>query len=66
MIRKAKPGLYKIEAHYYGSSSQSVLGKATLSVQFFKNYGTPQQKREEITRRLNATNEVIYLGTFKF
>lgn len=66
IIRKAKPGNYKIEAHYYGSTSQSIQGKATLSVQFFKQFGTQHEQKEEITRRLNVTNEVIYLGTFKF
>ena len=66
MIRKAIPGKYKIQAHYYGSSSQSIQGKATLTVQFFKQFGTNQVKKEEIIRRLNVTNDVIDLGTFKF
>jgi tetratricopeptide (TPR) repeat protein len=66
MIRRAKPGYYKIEAHYYGTTTQSIQGKATLSVQFFKQFGTRHEQKEEITRRLNVTDEVIYLGTFKF
>lgn len=66
MIKNAIPGEYKIEADYYGSSSQNIIGKATLQVQFFKQYGTPFEKKEEITRRLDAKKQVIELGTFKF
>lgn len=66
MIRRAIPGKYKIQAHYYGSSSQSILGKATLSVEFFKQYGTHYQEKQEITRRLNVTKDIIDLGTFTF
>lgn len=66
MIRKAIPGKYKIQAHYYGSSSQSIQGKATLTVQFFKQFGTNQVKKEEIIRRLNVTDDIIDLGTFNF
>lgn len=66
MIRNAIPGNYKIEAEYYGSSSQNIIGKATLTVQFFKQFGTLYEKKEEITRRLNDQKEVIELGTFTF
>lgn len=66
MLKNAKKGKYKVQAHYYGTSSQSLEGKATLTVQFFKQYGTKRQVKQEITRRLNVTNEVIDLGTFEF
>lgn len=66
MLKNAKKGKYKVQAHYYGTSSQSLEGKATLTVQFFKQYGTKRQVKQEIIRRLNVTNEVIDLGTFEF
>jgi hypothetical protein len=66
MLKKALKGKYRIQAHYYGSSSQSIEGKATLTVQFFKQYGTKHQIKQEITRRLNVQSEVIDLGTFEF
>ncbi len=66
MIRNAIPGKYTVKANYYGSSSQSIQGKATLTVQFFKQFGTSEEKKEEITRRLNVTKEVLDLGSFKF
>jgi len=66
MIRKAIPGKYKIQAHYYGSSSQSIQGKATLTVQFFKQYGSSKEEKQEIIRRLDVQKAVIDLGEFVF
>jgi hypothetical protein len=66
MIRRAIPGKYKIQAHYYGSSAQTIIGKATLSVQLFRKYATKNSEKQEITRRLNVTKDVVDLGTFEF
>ncbi|MFZ9613518.1 MAG: VIT domain-containing protein [Crocinitomicaceae bacterium] len=66
MIRHAQHGTYHIEAHYYGDHRPSVNGKATLSVQLFKQYGTRKQYKREITRRLNVTDDVVDLGEFEF
>jgi uncharacterized protein YfaP (DUF2135 family) len=66
MIRRAIPGKYKIQAHYYGSSAQTIIGKATLSVQLFRKYGSKNSEKQEITRRLNVTKDVIDLGNFEF
>ncbi len=66
MIHAAREGTYHIQAHYYGDHRPTVNGKATLTVQLFKQYGTTIQYKREITRRLNVTNDVIDLGTFEF
>lgn len=66
MIHAAKPGTYRIQAHYYGDHRPTVNGKATLSVQLFKQYGTTMQYKREITRRLNVTDDVVDLGEFEF
>jgi tetratricopeptide (TPR) repeat protein len=66
MIHAAKHGTYRIQAHYYGDHRPSVNGKATLSVQLFKQYGTTFQYKREITRRLNVTDDVVDLGEFEF
>jgi tetratricopeptide (TPR) repeat protein len=66
MIRRAIPGKYKIQAHYYGSSAQTITGKATLSVQLFRKYGHKNCEKQEITRRLNVTKDIIDIGTFHF
>jgi Ca-activated chloride channel family protein len=66
MIHAAKHGTYRIQAHYYGDHRPTVNGKATLSVQLFKQYGTSLQYKREITRRLNVTDDVVDLGEFEF
>ncbi|MFM6935588.1 MAG: VIT domain-containing protein [Flavobacteriales bacterium] len=66
MIRNAKKGSYLIQAHYYGDHRPTVNGKATLSVQLYKQYGTTMQYKREITRRLNVTDDVVDLGEFEF
>lgn len=66
MIRRAIPGEYKIQAHYYGSSAQTIIGKATLSVELFRKFGSKNSEKKEITRRLNVTKDVVDLGTFEF
>ena len=66
MIRVAQHGTYHIEAHYYSDHRPTVNGKATLSIQLFKQYGTSLQYKREITRRLNVTDDVVDLGEFEF
>ncbi len=66
MIHVAQHGTYRIQAHYYGDHRPTVNGKATLSVQLFKQYGTSLQYKREITRRLNVTDDVVDLGEFEF
>ncbi|MEI8116797.1 MAG: VIT domain-containing protein [Flavobacteriia bacterium] len=66
MIHAAKPGTYHIQAHYYGDHRATVNGKATLSIQLFKQYGTSFQYKREITRRLNVTEDIVDLGEFEF
>ena len=66
MIHVAQHGTYRIQAHYYGDHRPTVNGKATLSIQLFKQYGTSLQYKREITRRLNVTDDVVDLGEFEF
>jgi tetratricopeptide (TPR) repeat protein len=66
MIHAAKHGTYHIQAHYYSDNRPTVNGKATLSIQLFKQYGTTFQYKREITRRLNVTDDVVDLGEFEF
>jgi tetratricopeptide (TPR) repeat protein len=66
MIHVAQHGTYHIQAHYYGDHRPTVNGKATLSIQLFKQYGTSLQYKREITRRLNVTDDVVDLGEFEF
>lgn len=63
MIRNAIKGTYKIQANYYGSHSQKVLGPVTLYTEIYTNYGRPDEKREVITYRLTGRREVVDVAT---
>lgn len=65
MIRDSVAGKYKIQANYYGSHSQKVLGPVTLYTEVYTNYGRPNEKREVLTCRLAENKEVILIGTIE-
>jgi tetratricopeptide (TPR) repeat protein len=66
LIRKATPGKYRVQANYYGTRSQSMLAPVNLHLTFFTNFGRADQKKQEVTVRLENTKDIIDVGEFKF
>ncbi|MDD4969336.1 MAG: DUF2135 domain-containing protein [Paludibacter sp.] len=66
MIKKAVTGKYSVEANYYGTHSQALLAPVNLHVVFITNFGKPNQKKKEVTIRLNEREDVINVGKFSF
>lgn len=66
MLKKAMKGKYKVQAHYYGSTAQSISGLTTIHVKLITNYGRPNEKTVEITRRLEEKNLEIDLAEFEY
>ncbi len=66
VLRKAMPGVYKIEANFYGSSAPTVTGAVTLQADVFTNYGRPDEKRQTLTIRLSQAQEVVHVGDITF
>jgi hypothetical protein len=64
MLRKAKPGVYRVEADYYGSSQQVLSGEVTLSVALTTDFGTAAQKEQVVTMRLKQEKDRILVGEF--
>lgn len=64
LIRKAYPGKYKVQINYYGTSEQSITGATTIQVKLITNYGKPNEKVQEVTRRLSDKSEVLDIGEF--
>lgn len=65
MIKKSMKGQYKVQVNYYGSNSQKQLMPVSLRITFYTHFGTPQQKQEETTIRLNEEKDVIEVGAFQ-
>lgn len=66
MLKKAMKGKYKVQAHYYGSTAQSISGLTTIHVKLITNYGRPNEKTVEITRRLEEKDQEIDLAEFDY
>lgn len=62
-LKKPISGTYTIKAHYYGDRQQSIAGPTTITAYIWTNYGTPQEKKQEITLRMNDKKEVVDIGT---
>jgi uncharacterized protein YfaP (DUF2135 family) len=66
MIKKAANGQYKIEVNYFGSRQQKITGPTTIQVELYTHYGKPEQKKQEITMRLEENKQVVQVGNLEF
>ncbi|MBI5521879.1 MAG: DUF2135 domain-containing protein [Desulfarculus sp.] len=66
MVKKAMPGVYLLQANYYGSRGPYLRGPVTLQVDVYTNYGRPQERRQSITLRLKQAKDVITVGEVRF
>ena len=64
-LRDAKPGIYKVEANYFGSREQLVTGYTTLMLRLSTHWGTPKQQDKAVTMRLSDAHESVLVGEFE-
>jgi tetratricopeptide (TPR) repeat protein len=62
VLKKAVSGSYKIKAHYFASHQQTVCGPCTVTVTVFTNYGRPDESRQVLTLRLDASGDDHFVG----
>lgn len=62
-LRKLMPGKYVIQANFYGSRNQSLVGPSTVHATVITNFGRPDEKRQSLTLRLTENKEVVDVGT---
>jgi tetratricopeptide (TPR) repeat protein len=65
-LKRAMQGDYKVQVNYYGTSSQRLAGPTTIQLQLVTNYGKPNEKIKEVTRRLSSAQEILDIGSFTF
>lgn len=63
LLKKLMPGEYKIQAHFYGSRDQKLIGPTTVQATIITHYGRPDEKRQSITLRLTDPKEMVDIGT---
>jgi len=62
-VRKAMPGKYVIQANFFGSRQQALSGPTTVHCTVITNWGRENEKRENLTVRLETAKEVVDVGT---
>jgi hypothetical protein len=66
VLKKAVSGAYLIQANYYGSSTQTLTGPATVKAVVYTNWGRPNEERQEITLRLDAVKSAVTVANVTF
>ncbi|WNH51873.1 VIT domain-containing protein [Stenotrophomonas oahuensis] len=64
-LRQAKPGVYKVEANYFGSREQLVTGATTLMLRLTTKWGAKGQQDQYVTMRLKDDSETVLVGEFE-
>ena len=65
VLRDAKPGKYRVEAHYFGDRQQIVTGATTLSLSLSTAWASPGQQDQTVTLRLSGKDESVLVGEFE-
>lgn len=66
LVRRALPGPYLIQTHYFGTRSQKMLAPVTLYAEVYTDYARPQEKRKTLVFRLNDRKQVIDVGKVEY
>lgn len=66
LIKKAPKGKYIIEADYYGSSEQTLVGPTTIYLDVYTYYGTPKETKKTIMLRLESDKGEVEIGEIVF
>ncbi len=59
LIRKALPGDYKVQTHYYGSQSMKMLAPVTLYAELYTDYARPEERKKTLIFRLDGRDEIV-------
>ncbi|MDP6855515.1 MAG: VIT domain-containing protein [Arenicellales bacterium] len=62
LLKEPIPGNYKIRARYYEASQRKLLGPVTAKAVIFTNWARPDEKRQELTFRLNQIGQFESVG----
>ena len=64
-LKKAKPGVYRVEVNFYANGQQLISDATTIQLDFFTNYGDKTRKKESVTMRLREAKDRIFVGEFE-
>lgn len=64
-LRHAKPGVYRVEAQFYGHRQQIVATATTIQLVLSTGFGTPRQRDQRVTLRLTEPKDRVFVGEFE-
>jgi tetratricopeptide (TPR) repeat protein len=65
VLRVARPGVYTVQANFFGHRQQVLVGATTVMVQLSTHWGTPDQRDQQRVLRLDSqSGSVVTLGQF--
>ncbi|WP_298854381.1 VIT domain-containing protein [uncultured Aquimonas sp.] len=64
-LTRPLPGVYRVQANYFGDRRQSLAGPVTVQLEFQTAFGTPDSERQATTRRLHDVRGRIDVGEFR-
>lgn len=66
LIKDAPKGKYIIEADYYGTREQTLVGPTTIYLDVYTYYGTPKETKKTIMLRLERDKSDVEIGVIEF
>lgn len=64
-LRHAKPGVYRVEAQFYGHRQQIVSAATTIQLVLSTGFGTARQADRRVTLRLREPKDRVFVGEFE-
>jgi uncharacterized protein YfaP (DUF2135 family) len=64
-LKKAKPGVYRVEVNFYGHSQRLISESTVIQLDFFTHYGEKKQEKESVTMRVKDAKDRIFVGEFE-
>ncbi|MEO6992463.1 MAG: VIT domain-containing protein [Lacunisphaera sp.] len=62
LLRNPQPGKYVVRINYFGDHRQTALGPVTAQIRLITGFGTPAEKEQRVTMRLNDKDENLTVG----
>ena len=66
MIKDAVPGVYKIQAEYYGNTQQKAAIPVTIRAEVYSNYSKASEVQKNLVLRLSNKKAVIDVGNYRY
>lgn len=65
LLKQAVPGEYKVAVNYFGDRQQRLAGATTIYVDLYTNYGKPNEQKQSVILKVEATKQVLEVGSLK-